>query len=73
MDFIVQLPCTTAGHDSILVVIDRLSKLVHLIPTTTEATALDVAKLFIKEVVKHHGLPSCIVSDRDSKFTSHFW
>lgn len=73
MDFIVQLPCTTAGHDSILVVIDRLSKLVHLIPTTTEATALDVANLVIKEVVKHHGLPSSIVSDRDSKFTSHFW
>ena len=73
MDFIVQLPCTTAGHDSILVVIDRLSKLVHLIPTTKEATALDVTNLFIKEVVKHHVLPSSIVSDRDSKFTSHFW
>jgi hypothetical protein len=73
MDFIVQLPCTTAGHDSILVVVDRLSKLVHLIPTTTDVTALDVANLFIKEVVRHHGMPSSIVSDRDSKFTSNFW
>ena len=73
MDFIVQLPCSTAGHDSILVVIDRLSKLVHLIPTTTDVTALGVANLFIKEVVRHHGMPNSIVSDRDSKFTSNFW
>jgi hypothetical protein len=73
MDFIVQLPCTKNGHDSIMVVIDRLSKLAHFIPTTTDISAADVAHLFIQHVAKHHGLPSSIVSDRDTKFTSRFW
>jgi hypothetical protein len=73
MDFITNLPCTDTGFDSILVVTCRLSKLVHLIPTVTTATASDVARLFVNEVVKHHGLPTSIVSDRDAKFTSHFW
>jgi len=73
MDFITQLPCTKAGYDSILVVTDRLSKLVHLIPTTTNVTAAEVAQLFVDHVVKHHGVPESIVSDRDSKFTSIFW
>jgi hypothetical protein len=73
MDWITGLPCTAAGHDAIMVVIDRLSKLIHLIPTVTNATAPDVANLFINHVVKLHGFPSEIVSDRDVKFTSVFW
>jgi hypothetical protein len=73
IDFIVRLPCTKAGHDAIMVVVDRFSKLVHLIPTVTSAAAEDVAPLFIEHVVKLHGLPQTIVSDRDSKFTSVFW
>jgi hypothetical protein len=73
IDFIVSLPCTEAGHDAIMVVIDRLSKLTHLIPTVTEATAPDVAELFVNHVVKLHGMPDTIVSDRDPKFTSVFW
>ena len=73
MDFITQLPCTDSGYDCILVVIDRLSKLTHLVPLTCTATAADVAELFVDCVVKHHGLPTSIVTDRDSKFTSMFW
>ena len=73
MDFITQLPCTLNEHDSIFVVVDRLSKLVHFIPTHTEVDATEVAQLFVQHVAKHHGLPESIVSDRDSKFTSKFW
>jgi hypothetical protein len=73
MDFIVGLPCTEAGFDSILVVIDRLSKMVHLIPTTSTVTAAEVAKLFVENIVKLHGVPKSIVSDRDKNFTSIFW
>ena len=73
MDFIVGLPCTEAGYDSVLVVIDRLSKMVHLIPTTSTVTAAEVAKLFVQNVVRLHGVPKSIVSDRDKNFTSIFW
>jgi hypothetical protein len=73
MDFIVGLPCSKAGYDAILVVIDRLSKMVHLIPTSTNVTAPEVGKLFVENIVKLHGIPESIVSDRDHNFTSHFW
>ena len=73
MDFIVDLPKTAQGFDAIFTVVDRFSKLTHFIPMVTDATAEDVASLFIQEVYKHHGLPSSIVSDRDPKFTSKFW
>lgn len=73
MDFITGLPCTKAGYDSVLVVIDRLSKLVHLIPTTTNVTATEVARLFVQHVIRLHGVPRSIVSDRDHNFTSNFW
>ncbi len=73
MDFITQLPCTKSEHDAIFVVVDRLSKLVHFIPTTTDVSAADVAALLVKHVAKLHGLPSSIVSDRDTRFCSHFW
>jgi predicted aspartyl protease len=73
MDFIVQLPKTKAGHDAIYVIVDKLSKMAHFIPTHTTATAPDTAKLFLHHVVKLHGVPKSIVSDRDSKFTSQFW
>ena len=72
MDFITGLP-KSAGFDSILTVTDRLTKMVHLIPTTKNATARDVAKLFLRHVIGHHGIPQSIVSDRDVKFTGHFW
>src|SRR4051812_36677803 len=73
MDFISQLPRTKSGHDCIAVIVDKLSKLSHLIPTTTNVTASQFAVQFVNEIVRLHGVPKHIVSDRDSKFTSHFW
>jgi len=73
MDFIVDLPVTSSGHDAVVVFVDRLSKMVHLAPTKKTATAEDTAKIFFEVVFKHHGLPKDIVSDRDAKFISDFW
>ncbi len=73
MDFVTGLPTTPRGHDSIMVVVDRMSKMVHLIATQTSVTAQQVAQLYQDRVFALHGLPDDIVSDRDSKFTSAFW
>ena len=72
MDFIVKLPISR-GHDSILVVVDRHTKLGHFIPCSETITAPQFAELFIRDVFKHHGLPRDIVSDRGSVFMSSFW
>ena len=61
------------GYDYILLVICRMTGMVHLIPTRTDATAKQVAEAYVKEVVRLHGIPESIVSDRDTKFTSQFW
>jgi hypothetical protein len=73
MDFITGLPTTQLGHDAIMTVTDRLTKMVRVIPTQTTATAPQTAKLFVDHVVRLYGVPNSIVSDRDSKFTSWFW
>jgi len=73
IDFIVALPRSRGGFDSIMVVIDRLSKRAHFIPTKTTATAEYTAQLFYENVWKLHGLPLKIISDRDKLFTSDFW
>src|SRR5690606_21572336 len=73
MDLITQLPRSRSGHDAIVVFVDKLSKLVHFAATTTTVTAPDLARIFFREVVRHHGVPSSIVSDRDARFTSNFW
>lgn len=73
MDFVLGLPTTGRGHDAILVIVDRFSKMVHFVATTSTCTAVDVAKMFQDNVIRLHGVPHDIVSDRDSKFTGHFW
>ena len=73
IDFITHLPKTDAGHTSLMVCVCRLSKMVHLVPTTDTASAEDVARLFVDHVVRLHGVPRDLVSDRDVRFTSKFW
>lgn len=73
MDLITQLPRTVQGHDAIVVFVDKLTKMVHCCATTTSVTAPELATIFFQEVVRLHGIPASIVSDRDTRFTSLFW
>jgi hypothetical protein len=73
MDFIVSLPKTASGHDAIVVFVCRLIKMVHFAKTTSDVTAEEVANLFFDNVVRLHGMPTEIVSDRGTQFISLFW
>ncbi|MCO5615111.1 hypothetical protein L7F22_069400 [Adiantum nelumboides] len=73
MDFITTLPRTSKGNAQILVIVDRFSKMAHFIPCKKAASAPDIASLFVQHIFRIHGLPRSIISDRDSKFTGHFW
>ncbi|KAJ9520727.1 hypothetical protein QJQ45_007586 [Haematococcus lacustris] len=73
MDFVVKLPKSEAGNDSILVVVDRLTKMVHLMAMTEKSGGIQVAKLFFDNVFKLHGMPRTIISDRDTRFQGEFF
>jgi hypothetical protein len=73
MDFIVGLPKTQSGYDSIWVIVDRLSKVAHLILVKTTYKGSKLAELYIARIVCLHGVPKKIVSDRGIQFTSKFW
>jgi hypothetical protein len=72
MDFIVGLPMTSRRHDSIFVVVDTLTKSAHFIPVKTTYQAPKIARVFINEIVRLHGIPKKIISDRGVMFTEGF-
>jgi hypothetical protein len=73
MDFIVGLPHTQAGYDSIWVIVDRLTKVAHFIPVKTTYSGAKLVELYMSRIVCLHGVSKKIVSDRGSQFTSKFW
>jgi len=68
-DFITKLPLAQ-GYDSILVVVNRLTKIVHFIPTTEKTSAVGLVQLFRDNVWKLHGLPKSIISDKGPQFVA---
>ncbi|KAD4178689.1 hypothetical protein E3N88_27280 [Mikania micrantha] len=73
MDFITKLPRTSKGHDSIWVIIDRLTKSAHFLPIREDDRVEKLARIYINEIVSRHGVPLSIISDRDGRFISRFW
>ena len=73
MDFALSLPLTQQKHDSIWVIFDKLTKSTHIIPVRMDYSKDRLAELYVKEIVRLHGIPLSIVSNRDQCFTSRFW
>ncbi|KAJ9552697.1 hypothetical protein OSB04_016742 [Centaurea solstitialis] len=72
-DFVTKLPKTKKGHDSIWVIVDRLTKSAHFLPIRETYSIDRLAKLYVDEIAMRHGMPILIISDRDSSSTSRFW
>jgi hypothetical protein len=73
MDFIVGLPRTQSGYDSIWIIVDRLTKVAHFVPVKKTYTGPQLAELHVSWIVCLHGMPKKIVSDRETQFTLKFW
>ena len=72
MDFIVGLPRTQSGHDSIWVIVDRLTKSAHFLPVQISSPMEKLAQLYVDEIVRLHGVPKSIISDRDQRYRSGY-
>ncbi|GJT02006.1 putative reverse transcriptase domain-containing protein [Tanacetum coccineum] len=73
MDFVTKLPKSSSGHDTIWVVVDRLTKSAHFLPIREDYKTEKLAKIYTNEIIARHGVPVSIISDRDGRFTSHLW
>jgi len=73
MDFVTHLPRSVRGHDSIWVIVDRLTKCAHFLPINQKMSLDKLAELYVREILGLHGVPASIISDRDPRFTSRFW
>ena len=73
MDFVSGLSRSPKGHDAIWVIVDRMTKSTHSLPIRMNYSLDQLAQLYVDEIVRLHGEPTSIVSDRDTRFTSHFW
>nr|GEU34214.1 hypothetical protein [Tanacetum cinerariifolium] len=73
MDFVTKLPRTSSGHDTIWVIIDRLTKFAYFLPMREDYKMDRLARLYLNEIVARHSVSISIISDRDSRFTSRFW
>ncbi|VVA38855.1 PREDICTED: Retrotransposable element Tf2, partial [Prunus dulcis] len=73
MDFVFKLPRTWSNHDGLWVILDRPTKSAHFLPVKATYTLNKLAKIFIAEILRLHGVLVSIVSDRDPRFTSYFW
>lgn len=72
MDFVVALPRSPRGKDTIWVIVDRFSKSAHFIPIRTTHSTSDLAPIYVREIMRLHGVPKTIISDRDAKFVCKF-
>ncbi|GJS54600.1 putative reverse transcriptase domain-containing protein [Tanacetum coccineum] len=73
MDFVTKLPRTSSGHDTIWVIVDRLTKSAHFLPMREDYKMERLSRLYLNEIVARHGVPILIISDHDSRFMSRFW
>ena len=73
MDFVTHLPRTMRRHDAVWVIVDRLLKLTHFLAMWMIFTLEELCRMYLREIVRLHGVPMSIVSDRDPRFTTHFW
>ncbi|KAJ0522751.1 putative nucleotidyltransferase, Ribonuclease H [Helianthus annuus] len=73
MDLVTKLPRTKKGYDTIWVIVDRLTKSAHFLPIREAYSSERMAEVYMNEIISRHGVPVSIISDRDTRFTSHYW